>query len=51
MANLLSDVADPIGANSRVVKQGGALRARVALGEPFEAVEQDVMRKRYLDLV
>src|SRR5438270_11972788 len=48
MANLLSDVADPIGANSRVVKQGGTLGARVAVGEPFEAVEQDVMGERYL---
>jgi hypothetical protein len=47
MADLLSDVADPIGADSRVMKEGGALRARVALGEPFEAVEQDVMGERY----
>jgi hypothetical protein len=31
MADLLSDVADPIGADSRVMKEGGALRARVAL--------------------
>src|SRR5690242_7034153 len=48
MGDLLSDVFDPIGANSRVVKQGGTLGTRVALGEPFEAIEQDVMGERYL---
>jgi hypothetical protein len=45
---LLSDVVDPIGANSRVVKQSGALGCRVVFGEPFEAIEQDVMGERYL---
>src|SRR5215469_10762086 len=45
---LLSTVDDAVGANSRVVKQGGAFGRRVGLGEPLEAVEQDVMGERYL---
>jgi hypothetical protein len=42
---LLFDVVDPVSADGRIVKQGSALGGRVALGEPFEGIEQDVMRK------
>ena len=48
MRRRLSGFADPIGASSRVVKQGGPLGGRVALGEPFEGVEQHVVGERYL---
>jgi hypothetical protein len=40
---LLHGFADPIGASSRVMKQGGALGGRGALRKTFEGVEQDVM--------
>ena len=41
-------LADPVGSHRCVMEQGRALRSRVPLGKPFEGVEQDVVRERYL---
>src|SRR5215469_1958256 len=44
----LLGVIDPIGAGSRVMKQRSTLGRRIALREPFEAVEEHVMGERNL---
>src|SRR5712691_9399572 len=41
-------VADPVGSHRRVMEQRRTLRGGVSLGKPFEGVEQDVVRERYL---